>query len=64
MSPTLGIKGAAQVRRKRVLTDTELAKFLKWLRHHYDSEARDWLQRWANYLDALTARNVVPLRAA
>jgi len=33
MSPTLGIKGAAQVRRKRVLSDTELAKFLKWLPH-------------------------------
>lgn len=33
ISPTLGIKGAPQVRRKRVLTDAELAKFLKWLPH-------------------------------
>ncbi len=32
-SPTLGIKGASQVRRKRALTDAELAKFLKWLPH-------------------------------
>src|SRR5690349_10685998 len=28
--PTLGIKGASQVRRRRALTDAELAKFLKW----------------------------------
>ena len=33
ISPTLGIKGASQVRRKRVLTDAELAKFMKWLPH-------------------------------
>jgi integrase len=32
-SPTLGIKGASQIRRKRVLSDAELAKFLKWLPH-------------------------------
>ena len=25
---------------------------------------KDWLQKWADYLDALTARNVLPLRAA
>lgn len=31
--PTLGIKGASQVRRKRVLTDVELAALLKWLSH-------------------------------
>ena len=32
-SPTIGIKGASQVRRKRALSDAELAKFLKWLPH-------------------------------
>ena len=32
-SPTVGIKGASQVRRKRALTDAELATFLKWLPH-------------------------------
>ncbi|MFZ5558850.1 MAG: tyrosine-type recombinase/integrase [Pseudomonadota bacterium] len=31
MAPTLGIKGAPQVRRRRALTDAELATFLKWL---------------------------------
>jgi integrase len=29
--------------------------------HRYDAEARDWLQRWADHLDALTADNVIPL---
>ena len=33
ISPTIGIKGASQARRKRALTDAELAKFLKWLPH-------------------------------
>lgn len=32
--------------------------------HRYAAEARDWLQKWADYLEALTVRNVVPLRAA
>ena len=29
--PTLGIKGAPQVRRKRAFTDAELATFIRWL---------------------------------
>ncbi|MBF6571159.1 MAG: tyrosine-type recombinase/integrase [Candidatus Binataceae bacterium] len=33
ISPTIGIKWASQVRRKRVLTDAELAMFMKWLPH-------------------------------
>jgi hypothetical protein len=33
-------------------------------RHRYDAEARVWLQKWADHCDALTASNVVPLRAA
>jgi hypothetical protein len=33
-------------------------------RHRYDGEARVWLQKWADDLDALTVSNVVPLRAA
>lgn len=32
--------------------------------HRYSAEARDWLQKWADYLEVLTAHNVVPLRAA
>lgn len=31
VSPTLGIRGAPQVRRKRVFSDAELAKFVRWL---------------------------------
>jgi hypothetical protein len=57
MSPTLGVKGAPQVRRKRVLTDAELAKFLKWLPHSPYSrtvrEARpDGARHTANRSDA------------
>ena len=31
ISPTIGIKGAAQVRRKRAFSDSELVLFLRWL---------------------------------
>ena len=33
ISPTIGIKGAPQVRRRRALTDAELATLMKWLPH-------------------------------
>ncbi|KQR90192.1 hypothetical protein ASG35_02995 [Burkholderia sp. Leaf177] len=33
ISPTIGIKGASQVRRKRALGDSELATLLRWLPH-------------------------------
>jgi integrase len=33
-------------------------------RHRYDAEAWVWLQKWADYLEALTANKVVSLRAA
>jgi integrase len=43
--PTLGIKGASQVRRKRALTDAELATFLKWLPHSpYSRTVRESLK--------------------
>jgi integrase len=43
--PTLGIKGASQVRRKRALTDAELATFLKWLSHsQYSRMVRESLK--------------------
>jgi integrase len=43
--PTLGIKGASQVRRKRALTDAELATFLKWLPHsQYSRVVRESLR--------------------
>lgn len=42
--PTLGIKGAPQVRRKRAFTDTELATFVTWLpRSPYSRIVRDAL---------------------
>ncbi len=42
VSPVLGLKGAAQVRRKRVLTDSELAVFMKWLPNSpYSRSIRD-----------------------
>jgi integrase len=39
VSPTVGIKGAAQVRRKRAFGDGELATFLRWLPHSPYSQA-------------------------
>jgi len=33
-------------------------------RHRYDAEARVWLQKWADFLEALTANRVVSLRVA
>jgi hypothetical protein len=30
----------------------------------YDAEERAWLQKWSDYLEALTANKVVSLRAA
>jgi len=42
--PTLGIKGAPQVRRKRFLSDAELAMFFKWLpQSPYSRAVRDAL---------------------
>ncbi len=42
--PTLGIKGAPQVRRKRVFSDAELATFVRWLpRSPYSQTVRDAL---------------------
>lgn len=32
--------------------------------HRYDAEARVWLQKWADHLEALTVSNMVPLRVA
>lgn len=42
--PTLGIKGAPQVRRKRAFTDAELSTFMRWLPHSpYSRTVRDAL---------------------
>jgi integrase len=45
VSPTVGIKSAAAVRRKRALSDAELATFLKWLPNSpYSRNVRDSLR--------------------
>jgi len=45
ISPTVGIKSAAAVRRKRALSDAELATFIKWLPHSpYSRNVRDSLR--------------------
>ena len=44
MFPTLGIKGAPRVRRKRVFSDSEVATFVRWLpRSPYSRTVRDTL---------------------
>lgn len=48
----------------RILNHVDSSVSAIYDRHHYDAEARTWLQKWADYLEALTASNVVPLRAA
>jgi integrase len=45
IAPTVGIKSAAAVRRKRALSDAELATFLKWLPNSpYSRNVRDSLR--------------------
>jgi integrase len=56
--------GCPRVVQDRILNHVDSSVSAIYDRHHYDAEARDWLQKWADYLDALTVRNVVPLRAA
>jgi integrase len=56
--------GCPRVVQDRVLNHVDSSVSAIYDRHHYDAEARAWLQKWADYLEALTARNVVPLRAA
>lgn len=56
--------GCPRVVQDRILNHVDSSVSAIYDRHHYDAEARVWLQKWADYLEALTARNVVPLRAA
>lgn len=56
--------GCSRVVQDRILNHVDSSVSAIYDRHHYDAEARAWLQKWADYLEALTARNVVPLRAA
>jgi integrase len=56
--------GCPRVVQDRILNHVDTSVAAIYDQHRYDSEARAWLQKWADYLEALTASNVVPLRAA
>ena len=56
--------GCPRVVQDRILNHVDSSVAAIYDRHTYDAEARAWLQKWADHLEALTARNVVPLRAA
>ena len=56
--------GCPRVVQDRILNHVDSSVSAIYDQHRYDTEARDWLQKWADYLEALTMRNVVPLRAA
>ena len=56
--------GCPRVVQDRILNHVDSSVSAIYDRHRYDAEARAWLQKWADYLDALTVSNVVPLRAA
>jgi integrase len=55
--------GCPRVVQDRILNHVDTSVSAIYDRHHYDGEARSWLQKWADHMDALTTRNVVPLSA-
>ncbi len=56
--------GCSRVVQDRILNHVDTSVSAIYDQHRYDAEARTWLQKWADHLEALTAHNVVPLRAA
>lgn len=56
--------GCQRVVQHRIRNNVDSTVGAIYDRHRYDGEARVWLQKWANHLDALTVTKVVPLRAA
>lgn len=56
--------GCSRVVQDRILNHVDSSVSAIYDQHRYDAEARDWLQKWADYLDAVIVRNVLPLRAA
>ena len=56
--------GCPRVVQDRILNHVDASVSAIYDRHRYDAEARVWLQKWADYLESQTVRNVVPLRAA
>jgi integrase len=53
--------GCPRVVQDRILNHVDTSVGAIYDRHHYDREARDWLQRWADHLDALVRTNVVTI---
>jgi len=56
--------GCPRVVQDRILNHVDGSVSAIYDRHRYDAEARVWLEKWADYLEALTANKVVSLRAA
>jgi len=56
--------GCPRVVQDRILNHVDSSVAAIYDRHTYDAEARAWLQKWADHMDALVMRNVVPLSAA
>jgi integrase len=56
--------GCPRVVQDRILNHVDSSVSAIYDRHRYDAEARDWLQKWADYMDALTTRNVVSISSA
>ncbi|MBI3916075.1 MAG: tyrosine-type recombinase/integrase [Betaproteobacteria bacterium] len=55
--------GCSRVVQDRILNHVDSSVSAIYDQHRYDTEARVWLQKWADHLQALTASNVVPLPA-
>jgi integrase len=56
--------GCPRVVQDRILNHVDSSVSAIYDRYRYDAEARAWLQKWADHMDALTTRNVVPLSNA
>ncbi|HYL91029.1 MAG TPA: tyrosine-type recombinase/integrase [Burkholderiales bacterium] len=56
--------GCPRVVQDRILNHVDNSVSAIYDRHSYDAEARSWLQKWADHMDALKSRNVVPISAA
>lgn len=56
--------GCPRVVQDRILNHVDRSVAAIYDRHSYDAEAREWLQKWADHMHALTTRNVVAISAA
>lgn len=56
--------GCPRVVQDRILNHVDNSVAAIYDRHSDDTEARTWLQKWADHMDALTTRNVVSISAA